>query len=226
MPSPARRLGSADSSMTLHLALTHRTEYRYDRAVSVGPHVLRLRPAPHCRTPILAYSLRITPSPHFINWQQDPFGNFLARVIVPGETRELTATVDLVADMATINPFDFFVEESAANYPFSYDPVLAGELTPYLEALPGEPLLDSYLAGIERTGKGTIDFVTGINGKLSQDVAYRVRMEPGVQTPRQTLETRSGSWRDTGWLLVQLLRRFGLATRFVSGYLIQLRPDV
>ena len=212
--------------MTLHVALTHRTEYRYDRPVSVGPHVLRLRPAPHCRTPILAYSLRIKPTPHFVNWQQDPFGNFLARVVVPGETRELTATVDLVADMATINPFDFFVEESAANYPFAYDAVLAGELEPYLHTLPGDPLLDGYLAGIERTGKSTTDFIIDLNRKLSGDIAYRVRMEPGVQTPRQTLESRSGSCRDTGWLLVQILRRLGLATRFVSGYLIQLRPDV
>jgi uncharacterized protein (DUF2126 family)/transglutaminase-like putative cysteine protease len=213
--------------MTLHVALTHRTEYRYDRAVSVGPHLLRLRPAPHCRTPILAYSLRITPTPHFINWQQDPFGNFLARVVVPAETRELTATVDLVADMAIINPFDFFIEESAANYPFAYDPMLAGDLAPYLHALPGEPLLlDGYLSTIGRNPQSTTGFITDLNRKLSQDIAYRVRMEPGVQTPRQTLESRSGSCRDTGWLLVQILRRLGLAARFVSGYLIQLRPDV
>src|SRR6185369_6436206 len=120
-----------DGPMTLHVALTHRTEYRYERPVSVGPHIIRLRPAPHCRTPILVYSLSITPTPHFVNWQQDPFGNFLARVLVPGETREFTAAVDLVADMATINPFDFFVEDSAANYPFTYDPALAAELESY-----------------------------------------------------------------------------------------------
>jgi uncharacterized protein (DUF2126 family)/transglutaminase-like putative cysteine protease len=212
--------------MTLHAALTHHTQYRYDRPVSVGPQIVRLRPAPHCRTPILAYSLRITPAQHFLNWQQDPFGNFLARVLVPGETKELSATVDLIADMAAINPFDFFVEESAVNYPFAYEPVLAGELEPYLRALPGETLFNGYLAGIERTGKSTIDFLTGLNRKLSRDIAYRVRMEPGTQTPTATLANRSGSCRDTGWLLVQLLRHLGFAARFVSGYLIQLRPDV
>jgi uncharacterized protein (DUF2126 family)/transglutaminase-like putative cysteine protease len=211
--------------MTLHVALTHRTEYRYDRRVSVGPHVLRLRPAPHCRTPILAYSLAITPKPHFLNWQQDPFGNFLARVVVPDKTAELTATVDLVADMATINPFDFFVEDSAANWPFAYEPVLAGELTPYLEPLSDEPLLRGYLQSIDRTGRGTVDFVCDVNRKLSGDIAYRIRMEPGVQSPEETLTLRSGSCRDSGWLLVQVLRRLGLAARFVSGYLIQLRPD-
>ena len=212
--------------MTLHVALTHRTQYRYDRRVSLGPHVVRLRPAPHCRTPILAYSLQIAPRPHFINWQQDPFGNFLARVVLPEQTQELTATVDLVADMATINPFGFFLEESAANWPFAYDPELAKELGPYLEALPGEPAVQSWLADIEAEGKTTVDFICDLNRQLSRDIAYRIRMEPGVQTPQETLASRSGSCRDSGWLLVQALRRLGLAARFVSGYLIQLKPDV
>src|SRR5215813_3141599 len=217
---------SADGVMALNVALTHETRYRYRPPVSLGPQIVRLRPAPHCRTPILAYSLRITPVPHFLNWQQDPFGNFLARVLVPGETKELTATVDLIADMAAINPFDFFVEESAVDYPFIYNPVLAGELEPYLRAPPGEAPVNGYLASIEREGKTTIDFITGLNRQLSRDIAYRVRVEPGVQTPAATLASRSGSCRDTGWLLVQLLRRLGLAARFVSGYLVQLTPDV
>ena len=144
--------------MTLQVALTHRTAYRYDRAVSLGPHVLRLRPAPHCRTPILAYSLNITPKQSFLNWQQDPFGNYLARVVVPDKTSEFIAVVDLVADLAAINPFDFFVEESAANWPFAYEDALAGELRPYLETLGGVPLLENYIANLassERTTIGT-----------------------------------------------------------------------
>jgi uncharacterized protein (DUF2126 family) len=211
--------------MAIHVALTHRTQYRYSKLVGLGPHVVRLRPAPHCRTPILAYSLRIAPEPHFINWQQDPFGNFMARIVVPDETREFSATVDLVADMAAINPFDFFVEDAAARWPFAYDSVLANELKPYLEPLPGTSLLENYVKSIGG-GSNTIDFVTDINRRLSQQIAYRVRMEPGVQTPDETLARASGSCRDSGWLLVQILRRLGLAARFVSGYLIQLRPDI
>jgi uncharacterized protein (DUF2126 family) len=210
--------------MANHVALTHRTQYRYSRLVGLGPHVVRLRPAPHCRTPILAYSLRIAPEPHFINWQQDPFGNFMARIVVPDETREFSATVDLVADMATINPFDFFVEDAAASWPFSYDLVLAEELKPYLEPLPGTPLLDDYVRNIGAQDT-TIGFITDLNRRLSTDIAYQVRMEPGVQAPDETLARASGSCRDSGWLLVQILRRMGLAARFVSGYLIQLRPD-
>jgi transglutaminase-like putative cysteine protease len=174
---------------------------------------VRLRPAPHCRTPILAYALKIAPEPHFINWQQDPFGNFLARVMVPNETREFSVSVDLVADMAVINPFDFFVEEAAEKWPFEYDPLLLSELKPYLEPLGPMQLTDRYVQGLDVAAKGTVDFVTDLNRKLSRDIAYRIRMEPGVQTPDETLKIASGSCRDSGWLLVQILRRLGLAAR-------------
>ena len=213
--------------MALHAALTHRTEYCYDRLVGMAPHTIRLRPAPHCRTPILAYSLRIEPAEHFINWQQDPFGNFLARIVVPDKAQRLSVTVDLVADLAVINPFDFFVDESAQRWPFAYEPELAADLEPYLEPSAGGPRLDDYMQKLDRTTTGTsLDFICDLNRLLSQRINYLIRMEPGVQTPDETLELGSGSCRDTGWLLVQVLRRLGLAARFVSGYLIQLKPDV
>jgi transglutaminase-like putative cysteine protease len=212
--------------MKLQVALTHRTEYLYDRRVELGPHVVRLRPAPHCRTQILGYSLRVAPAAHFLNWMQDPFGNLAARVAVPEKTDAFSVTVDLVADMTAISPFDFFVDESAVRWPFSYEPSLAGDLRPYLETSPGTPLLERYLKTAATSEPiTTIDFITRLNRTLSRDIAYRTRMEPGVQLPEETLTHRSGSCRDTGWLLVELLRRLGLAARFVSGYLIQLRPD-
>ncbi len=213
--------------MTLHAALTHRTEYVYDRLVGLGPHVIRLRPAPHCRTPIISYACRIEPAGHFINWQQDPFGNFLARVVVPEKTKRFSVTVDVVADLAVINPFDFFLDESAQTWPFTYDAELAAELKPYLEPSAGGPLLDGYMLKLDRSTAGTsLDFICDLNRRLSQDIKYLIRMEPGVQAPDVTLKLASGSCRDTGWLLVQILRRLGLAARFVSGYLIQLKPDV
>ena len=212
--------------MALHVALTHKTTYRYDRRIGMGPQVVRLRPAPHCRTPILSYSLGIEPKLHFINWQQDPFGNFLARIVFPEETELFSVTVDLVADMAVINPFDFFVEDSAIEWNFKYDPALAKELTPYLEAAPATPRLAAYLAGVDRRPRSTIDFLCDLNRQLQKDIRYLIRMEPGVQTPEETLTTAAGSCRDSAWLLVQLLRHLGLAARFVSGYLIQLTPDV
>jgi uncharacterized protein (DUF2126 family)/transglutaminase-like putative cysteine protease len=213
--------------MTLHVALTHRTEYRYDRLVSLAPHTIRLRPAPHCRTPILAYSLRITPEQHFLNWQQDPFGNFLARIVLPEKTQELAVVVDLVVDMAVINPFDFFVEECAKDWPFRYDQGQLAELKPYLDLSAGGPLLERYMREIGDGLKGTtVDVICDLNRCLCSRIKYLIRMEPGVQTPEETLERGSGSCRDTGWLLVQILRRLGVAARFTSGYLIQLRPDV
>ena len=213
--------------MALHAKLTHRTAYRYDRLVGLAPHTIRLRPAPHCRTPILAYSLRVEPTEHFINWQQDPFGNFLARIVVPDKTQQLSVTVDLVADMAVINPFDFFLDENAQKWPFAYDADLAAELKPYLEPSAGGPLLDTYLRKLDHTTTGTsLDYICDLNRHLSQQIKYLIRMEPGVQAPDDTLRLGSGSCRDTGWLLVQIFRRLGLAARFVSGYLIQLKPDV
>ncbi len=212
--------------MALHVALTHETVYRYDRCIGMGPQVVRLRPAPHCRTPILSYSLSIEPKTHFINWQQDPFGNFLARVVLPEETERFSVTVDLVADMAVINPFDFFVEESAKDWPFDYEAALKKELGPYLEPEPAGPSLERYLASIDRRTKTTIDFLCDLNRQLEKEIRYLIRMEPGVQTPEETLACRSGSCRDSAWLLVQVMRNLGLAARFVSGYLIQLLPDV
>src|SRR6202049_5125321 len=212
--------------MAIHAALSHLTEYRYDRPVSLSPHIIRLRPAPHCRTPILSYALRVTPRKHFINWQQDPHSNYLARVIFPEPTERLTIEVDLVAEMSVFNPFDFFLEPSAERSPFRYEPWLAKDLAPFLEAPAAGPRLREFLATIDLADTRTIDFLVDINRRLSQEVAYIIRLEPGVQAPDETLTRGRGSCRDTGWLLVQVLRHLGYAARFVSGYLIQLVPDV
>ena len=212
--------------MALHVALTHRTEYTYDRLTGMGPQVVRLRPAPHSRTPILSYSLGIEPKEHFINWQQDPFGNYLARLVFTEKMREFKVAVDLVADMATINPFDFFVDEYAQKWPFVYEPGLKEELAPYLKSAEPGPLLKDYLSKLKVTAKSGIDFIWELNLQVQRDIGYLIRMEPGVQTPDETLKKRSGSCRDSGWLLVHILRHYGLAARFVSGYLIQLKADV
>jgi transglutaminase-like putative cysteine protease len=198
--------------------------------VSLWPHEVRLRPAAHSRTPILGYSLKVEPAGHFLNWQQDPFGNWVARLVFPEKAEALSITVDLVADMTVINPFDFFMEEFAENFPFEYPESLKRELGPYLEADPAGPLLADWL---KRTRKEllakemrTIDMLVGINQRVQGDVGYIVRLEAGVQTPEETLELKRGSCRDSAWLLVQALRHLGLAARFASGYLIQLKADV
>jgi len=215
--------------MSLRIALHHQSCYRYDRDVTIAPHEIRLRPAPNSRTPILSYSLRVKPEGHFTNWQQDVFGNHVARIVFQDKpARALEITVDLIADMTVINPFDFFIEPYADKYPFAYPPELMRDLGPYLTLDEQGPLLTQWLADFRaaRTdAEGTIDFLMAINQKLSRDTRYIVRMEAGVQACEQTLSNNSGSCRDSGWLLVQLLRHCGLAARFVSGYLIQLKPD-
>ena len=201
--------------MSIRLAIEHRTAYSYDRPVNLGPHVIRLRPAPHCRTPILSYALEVLPAEHFVNWQQDPFGNYLARFVFPQPATELTIAVDLVADMTVINPFDFFVDERARVWPFEYEPELTRDLAPYLVADGAGPLLDGWLAAVDRDERSVIDFLVEINRRVLADVAYSVRIEPGVQTPQETLERAVGSCRDSAWLLVQILRGVVMYCSFI-----------
>ncbi len=212
--------------MAIRVALNHKTTYRYDRLVSVSPQVVRLRPAAHTRTPIHAYSLKAHPAEHFINWLQDPFGNFQARLVFPEKIHELLIEVDLLAAMVIINPFDFFIESYAEHYGFQYEPELRQELAPYLEIKEQGPLLMDWLQGVYRGHRPTVDFLVDLNRQLNQDIVYLIRLEPGVQSSEETLAKGSGSCRDSAWLLVQILRHLGLAARFVSGYLIQLTPDV
>jgi len=212
--------------MSIRVALHHKTVYQYDRPVTLSPQVVRLRPAPHSRTPISSYSLRIEPSTHFINWQQDPQGNFLARLTFSAPTTMFALTVDLVAEMTVINPFDFFLEPEAEHFPFGYDAVQRQALTPFLSTGPPGPRLQAFLASLAPERARTIDFLVNLNQLVQRQIGYLIRMEPGVQSSEVTLERSSGSCRDSAWLLVEMLRHLGLAARFVSGYLIQLQPDV
>ena len=178
--------------MSIFVALHHVTHYKYDRPIDLGPQTIRLRPAPHTRTPILSYSLKVTPSNHFVNWQQDPQGNWLARFVFPEKATELKIEVDFTAQMTVINPFDFFVEPYADSFPFTYTDDLKTELAPYLAATAPGPMLAAYLAGIPREAPSTVNFLVELNAQLQKKIRYIIRMEPGIQTPEQTLAVGRG----------------------------------
>ena len=212
--------------MSILASIYHLTHYKYDRPVTLGPQVIRLRPAPHSRTRVVSHALKVTPSNHFVNYQQDLYGNWLARYVFDGPVTELKIEVDLTADMTVYNPFDFFVEASAETWPFDYPAEIAEDLVIYRKCHDAGPLLQAVLDRVPRDRLRTIDFIVRLNAQLAQQIGYVIRMEPGVQTPEETLEVGKGSCRDTSWLLVEALRHLGFAARFVSGYLIQLKPDL
>ncbi len=212
--------------MSILVGLHHVTSYHYDRPVTLGPQLIRLRPAPHCRTPIKSYALKVLPAEHFVNWQQDPHGNWLARYVFTEKTTEFSFAIDFIADMQVINPFDFFVEPYADQFPFEFPDEVRSDLAAYLEPEPAGPLLKAFVATLSRERTNTVDYIVALNQQLQRKIRYVTRMEAGVQTPEETLAAGSGSCRDTGWLFVQILRQLGLPSRFVSGYLIQLRPDL
>ncbi len=211
--------------MALKVVLSHKTHYKYDKYISLSPHSIRLRPAPHCRTPIDAYSLKITPENHFINWQQDPYGNYVARIVFPDKVKEFGIDVEVIADLVSINPFDFFVESYAEHFPFVYKKELATELIPYLEVTEKGKKLTKFIKSLDLKEQKINDFLVYLNMEIYKYLNYTVRLEAGVQTCEVTLDKKLGSCRDYAWLFVQVLRSLGLAARFVSGYLVQLKAD-
>ena len=215
--------------MTIRVSLQHTTRYRYDRPVALGPHEIRLAPAPACRTPVASYSLAVKPERHSMHWYQDAAGNHVARVVFQEKTPLLEITVELAADLTAINPFEFLVDPAALHFPFAYPEASRHELASFLTVAESGELLRDWLqrfqASEKPAGRGTVALLVRVNERLKQDIAYVTRPEHGVQSCEETLKLRRGSCRDSGWLFAQVLRHLGIAARFVSGYLIQLAGE-
>src|SRR5271154_7140914 len=162
--------------MPIRVALHHRTVYHYDRLVTLSPQTIRLRPAPHCRTPITAYSLKIEPKPHFLNWQQDPQSNYLARAVFPNLVDHFSVDVDLIAEMTVINPFDFFLEPYAEKFPFVYEAALERELAPFRQLHPTGPKLAAFLKTVNVSEQHTNDFLVAVNQLVQRHIGYSIRM--------------------------------------------------
>ena len=211
--------------MSILVRLRHVTRYDYDRPVRLGPQVVRLRPAPHCRTRIANHALEVAPTQHFVSWQQDPFGNWLARLVFREKTAMFSCTVELLAEMSAVNPFDFFLEPYAETWPFVFGADLREDLEAFLKPEPAGARLKELVASISHRPCNTVDFLVVLNRRVMHLIRYVTRLQDGVQTPEETLACGTGSCRDIAWLLVQILRHIGLPARFVSGYLIELCSD-
>ena len=211
--------------MGIQVALRHRTVYRYGMPVSLGPQIIRLRPGLHCRTPILSYSLDVTPFEHSLSWQLDPSSNQLARLVFQNKTNEFAVDVNLIADLSPINPFEFLLDPAVEEYPFKYGPELASDLHPYLMVDSPCLLLRTFVESYRDQRTGTINLLLTLNRKVRDEISYVTRLEHGIQTSEETLQKHSGSCRDSALLLVECFRSLGIAARFVSGYLIQLAVE-
>lgn len=211
--------------MGLTVTLNHKTEYRYDRPIQLGPQLVRLKPAAHARTQVSSWALKVGPQKHFINSLQDPYGNFLTRILFPERTDHFSLEVNLTADLTVFNPFDFFLEPECETWPMAWSDMQRQSWTPWLKKAEHGPLFSRFLKAIPTARTQTIPFLVDVNQRIAQAVSYRIRLEPNIQTPEETLRLASGSCRDSALLLVELLRHLDLPARFVSGYLIQLKPD-
>ncbi|HET6981404.1 MAG TPA: transglutaminase family protein, partial [Myxococcaceae bacterium] len=213
----------------MRLLIQHRSRYRYPRPASLGPHLVRLRPADHTRARVESYGLHVTPGAQ-LRWQQDPDGNRVARVSFGKDSRveALELLVELALEIRPINPFDFLLDGAAESVPFTYPPEMRRTLAPYL-ARGGPELAEGkrfqQLDAALPSGGPTLQLLTTLNQAVNQRVRYVLRDEPGVWTPEQTLTEGRGSCRDSAVLTMALLRARGLATRFVSGYLVQLADE-
>ena len=211
--------------MSILVGLHHATRYSYDKPISLGPQIVRLRPAPHCRTRIPSYSLKVTPAQHFVNWQQDPHGNWLARFVFPEKTTEFSITVDLLADLEVINPFDFFVEPYADKWPFKFPVELHEDLVAYVEPEPAGPRLKEFHRHDPAHAAQHRRFsCRAESAGACRRSAISSAWSQASRRPRKRWNPAPALAAISAWLLVQILRRIGLPARFVSGYLIQLRP--
>lgn len=211
--------------MTLKIALNHQLKYSYDRPIILGPHKLGLKPSPHSKSDIFNYSLNIAPKYHNIYWYQDIYGNFIGKLNMFEKTDYLSLEINFLAEIKSINPFNFLVDSHIEKYPFYYTKQEKKELSSFLEIDESSNLLINWVNKNVYNNIYITDFLVSLNQQLASEIKYITRLEEGIQTCEETLRTKKGSCRDTTVLLIQILRHYGLAARFVSGYLIQFKTD-
>ncbi|MGI9212205.1 MAG: transglutaminase family protein, partial [Methylococcaceae bacterium] len=217
--------------MSTLVALLHHIEQTYGSRRTVPTHWLRVRPAPHTRPDITAYTIKVTSEPHFLNWVRDPFENYIARLDLPEPVASLGLTVELLADLTPINPFDFLTEPEAAHYPFDYSEQTRKELAPYLNMPPPGSRLTAWLKRLDRSPGYIVEVLSRINKTVHEQVK-RLGLDwspafPGMESStvggialEEVLISGGFSPWQAAWLLTLTCRHLGLAARFTSGYRI------
>lgn len=208
------------------LEIVHHTQYNFSKPVQASPHIIRLNPTLNYKNKILEHSLQVFPEVFHQNNHLDVYGNPISRLVFLSKIEFLTVEVKMKVEVQDINPFDFFLSLAIENYPFKYPNSVQSYLQSYLEVVDDEVIEHWLKSKNPPKQHKTLDYVTSLNKLVHQHLNYTVRLEPGVYSPKETIEKGGGSCRDYSWLLVNMYRMHGIAARFVSGYLIDLNFEV
>lgn len=211
--------------MNRRYQIHHHTIYRYDTSVTFSPHYLRLKPQESDVCDTLSYTLDVSP-PCSVYWSEDIIGNHVAKCIFSTPSDILDIRTVLEVSLGEKNPFAFIVDEYAENYPFAYRPYEQNGLQYYLQVQEQGELFTQWVARFSPLSMYVVSMLREVANAIAMEIRYEKRHEPGYLPAEQTLAEKQGSCRDTAWLLMQTLRALGLASRFVSGYLLQPEDDV
>lgn len=202
--------------------ILHRTYYNFPEPVTFNSHILRLRPREGPELRIESSLLKILPSAS-LRWLRDAEDNAVAVATFSNTAKQLAIESEVIVQQYHLNPFEFLLTDYANSLPFSYTSEDFGTLAPYInyDKGPDHFLLQEWTSQICQSGQqiSTSSFLNRLCRMIHEDMTYHVREEQGVQTAHKTLTYRSGSCRDFANLFIQAARLFGLAARFVSGYL-------
>jgi transglutaminase-like putative cysteine protease len=205
------------------LTIHHKTEYRYAAPVGFGEHRVMLRPRDSHDLRVLTSELKITPRPRSLRYLHDVFGNSVAIATFDAVAERLIVINSATVEHDPTDSIPLGPDDAAYHYPFLYDGEELPDLKPYITPLYGDP--DGALSGwarsfLQPTGQTlTLDLLTTMTHGIRENFVYRRRHAQGTQHPLDTLQTRSGTCRDFALLMIEAMRRLGIAARFVSGYL-------
>lgn len=207
------------------IQILHVTEYQFPQPVVLLSHRLLVRPREGHDVRIESSRLDISPA-YQVRWTRDVYGNIVATLEFQELAATLKVTSEVIVQLRTDAAMVFPLAHTATQFPFQYDEPEQPDLLHYVQPIyvADKPQVMTWLGDLVHPEQHweTTALLNAINAKIANEIQYEVREEPGVQSPKVTLDRRRGSCRDVATLFIEACRGCGLAARFVSGYLLSL----